>query len=113
MRLFHLDPPELMETEQTFVLTLKNNIEIRRLRREPAIALNIGQEKWLELSPEQRQALEFASIRKKVFTKDFGDFIGRSRVTAKLILEFLVEEDYLVRVGSRPTDPKLHYTLKL
>ncbi|CAM4292172.1 hypothetical protein L1N85_18630 [Paenibacillus alkaliterrae] len=113
MQLFHLDPPELMETEQTFVLTLKNNIEVRRLRRESTIALSIGQEKWLDLSPDQRLALEFASIRKKVFTKDFGDFIGRSRVTAKLILESLVEEEYLERVGSKPTDPKLHYILKL
>jgi len=41
---------------------------------------------WFELTPEQRQALEFASIRKKVFTKDFAEFIGRSR----LMLEFLI-----------------------
>ncbi|WP_410513528.1 ATP-binding protein [Paenibacillus sp. BR2-3] len=113
MQLFHLEPPELAETDQTFTLTLKNNIEVRRLRRESSVALSIGGERWLDLSPEQRQALELASIRKKVFTKDFGDFIGRSRVTAKLILESLVEEGYLERIGSKPTDPKLHYILKL
>lgn len=113
MQLFHLEPPELAETDQTFTLTLKNSIEVRRLRRESSVALSIGQEKWLDLSPEQRQALEFASIRKKVFTKDFGDFIGRSRVTAKLILESLVEEGYLQRISSKPTDPTLHYILKL
>ncbi len=50
-------------------------------------------------------------MRKKVFTKDFADYIGRSRVTAKLILETLVEEEYLERIGSKPTDPRLHYIL--
>lgn len=111
MQLFHLEPPELAETDQTFTLTLKNNIEVRRLRRESSVALSIGQEQWFGFSPEQRQALEFASMRKKVFTKDFADYIGRSRVTAKLILETLVEEGYLERIGSKPTDPRLHYIL--
>ncbi|MCF2940411.1 hypothetical protein L1N85_18585 [Paenibacillus alkaliterrae] len=50
--------------KQTFVLTLKNNIEVRRLRRESTIALSIGQEKWLDLSPDQSgwhwNSLQFA-----------------------------------------------------
>lgn len=112
MQIFHLDPPEFAETDQSFILTLKNNIEVRRLRRESSIASNIGPDNWLDLSPEQRQALEFASMRKRVFTKDFADFIGRSRVTARNVLESLVEENYLVRIGSKPNDPRLHYTLK-
>jgi ATP-dependent DNA helicase RecG len=113
MELFHLNPPEFLETDQTFILTLRNNIEIRRLRRENSIASNIGEKEWFDLSPEQRQALEFASIRNKVFTKDFADFIGRSRVTAKNILESLVEEGYLERYGTKPTDPRLHYKLNI
>jgi hypothetical protein len=86
---------------------------VRRLRRESSVALSIGQKIWLDFSPEQRQALEFASMRKKVYTKDFADFIGRSRVTGRIILDSLVEEGYLDKVGSRPTDPRLHYVLKL
>lgn len=113
MKLFHLEPPEFAETDQTFTLTLKNNIEVRRLRRESSVALSIGQDKWLDFSPEQRQALEFASMRKKIFTKDLAEYIGRSRVTAKNILESLVEEGYLDIVGSNQNDPRLHYILKL
>lgn len=113
MELFHLDPPQFIETDQTFLLILRNNIEIRRLRREASISSNIGEKQWGDLLSEQRQALEFASIRSKVFTKDFADYIGRSRVKAKSILESLVEDGYLERVGTKPTDPKLHYRLQL
>lgn len=113
MELFHLSPPDFKETDHSFILTLSNNIEIRRLRRESGIALSIGQENWFDLSPEQRQALEFASIRRKVYTKDFAQYLKRSRVTARSVLESLVDEGYLERFATKPTDPTLHYKLKI
>lgn len=111
MRLFHLDEPEYEETDFTVKLTLKNNIVMRRLRRSARISALVTENEWRALSAEQRKALELAYTQQRVYTREFAEAIGRTRITARKILEDLVERGLLESVGTAPTDPTRHYRL--
>ncbi|SFQ98538.1 ATP-binding protein [Desulfoscipio geothermicus] len=112
MKLFNLDDPIYEEPYNVYVkLTLKNNIVMRRIRREAKMSSLVSPESWEALTPEQRKALELAYIRQKLTTKEFAECIGRSRNTAKKILESLCDKQLLKRVGTSNRDPNLYYEL--
>lgn len=111
MNLLHLDEPEYEETDFTVKLTLKNNIIMRRLRHSARISTLVSEDQWQALSDEERKALELAYMQQRVYTREFAEAIGRTRMTARKILDDLVSRGLLESVGTAPTDPTRHYRL--
>ncbi len=111
MKFFHLDEPEFSEPHFSVKVTLRNNIVMRRVRREAKLSAMVTQDEWDTLSVEQKKALELIYSRQKLYTKEFADFISKSRNSARSILESLVEKGILIRVGTSAKDPTQHYVL--
>lgn len=110
MEQFFLDPPIYNETNSSVILTLKNNILMRRQRREERISSIINRS-WKSLSDDEKIALEIAYGKDKLKTKQLADAIGKSPQYARKILKNLEEKKLVKKIATSDRDPNLHYVL--
>lgn len=106
-----LDVPEYLETEGSIVLTLKNNIVMRRIRREERISSLISP-KWDGLNDYEKKAIEYTYSKGSITTVQLHQFTGRSKNFSLGILRSLCEKDILALNSTSATDPNQHYILK-
>ncbi|MBB5150575.1 ATP-binding protein, partial [Ureibacillus thermosphaericus] len=109
MEQFFLDPPVYNETHSSVILTLKNNILMRRQRREERISLIINRS-WKSLTDE-KVALEIAYGKDKLKTRQLADALGKSPQYARKILKKLEEKKLIKKIATSSRDPNLHYIL--
>lgn len=109
---FFLDAPEYTETQNAVILTLKNNIVMRRIRREERISMLISTE-WDELNEFEKKAIEFVYSRGSINTAQLQQLTGRSRTFCKDILKALTDKDIFTLNSTSPTDPNQYYSLQI
>lgn len=110
MEQFFLDPPVYKETNASVILTLKNNILMRRQRREERISSLINRN-WKSLSDDEKVALEIAYGKDKLKTKQLAEALGKSPQYARKILKNLEEKKLVKKIATSERDPNLHYVL--
>ncbi|MBT2641719.1 putative DNA binding domain-containing protein [Bacillus sp. ISL-41] len=110
MEQFFLDPPIYKETNSSVILTLKNNIIMRRQRREERISSIINRS-WKTLTDDEKTALEIAYGKDKLKTKQLAEALGKSPQYARKILKKLEEKKFVKKIASSEKDPNLHYIL--
>lgn len=108
---FFLDAPEYKETESTVTLTLKNNIVMRRIRREERISTLITK-RWDSLNDIERKAIEFVYSKGKITTNELHQLTGRSKNFCSKTLQELCEKEIFSHISTSITDPNQHYILK-
>lgn len=108
-----LDPPIYTEPNFSVVLTLKNNIIMRRIRRDEEMRSIITPQMWKELRYEEKIALQMAYMQRRVTTRDLSERIARSPNTAKKILKSLEDKNLLAWIGTSKNDPNQYYTLNI
>lgn len=110
MEQFFLDAPIYRESNASVILTLKNNVIMRRLRREERISSLINRN-WKTLSADEKVALEIAYGKDKLKTKQLAEALEKSPQYARKILKNLEEKKLLEKVATSERDPNLHYVL--
>lgn len=110
MHLFFLDDPVYEEKHQSVVLTLKNNIVMRKIRRHEHINSKISGQ-WVELTLNQQVALEMAYNQGRVKTMELAQKLKMTRPPAKKILDTLEEKGLLRRVANSVNDPNQYYEM--
>lgn len=110
MNNFFLDEPIYEEENHRIKLTLKNNIVMRRIRRNENINKAIeGQ--WDKLSEYQKKALELVYNKGKVRTMELAKELGITRQPARKVLEKLKEMGVLQLVSTSRNDPNQYYEM--
>lgn len=110
MHLVFLDDPVYEERHQSVVLTLKNNIVMRKIRRLEHIDAKISGQ-WGDLTPNQQVALEMAYNQGKLKTMDLAQKLSITRQPAKRILDSLEEKGLLKRFANSINDPNQYYEM--
>lgn len=73
----YLDGPEYIETQGSIILTLKNNIVTRRIRREERIS-SLFFPKWDSLNDYEKKAIEYTYSKGFITTAQLHQFTKRS-----------------------------------
>jgi len=111
MKAYFLEEPIYDEpNNQSVLLVLKNNVVMRRQRRQERIGALVSSE-WSSLTPNHKQALEIIYSRGKLTTKEFSDIIDRSANVGRRVLEELVGRGFVRKVASSTNDPNQYYEL--
>ncbi len=110
MEQLFLDPPSYQETSNSVILTLKNNIIMRKTRRGEKISAII-QRNWEALSYDEKSALEYMYSHDGLKTSTFAKQIKKSDQYARKILRNLEDKKIIIKVASSPTDPNTHFIL--
>ncbi|MDV6378207.1 transcriptional regulator [Sporosarcina sp. GW1-11] len=108
---FFLDAPEYTESESSVILTLKNNVVMRRIRKEERISSLISPA-WDDLNDYEKMAIEIVYNRGRITTNQLHQFSGRSKNFCTKTLKELCEKEILTHISTSPTDPNQYYTLK-
>ena len=112
MNNYFLDEPTFSEPNSNSVLlTLKNNIIMRRLRRDETLLENWNKI-WNTLSEYERKAIALAYSNEKVKPALFAKSINRSVVSARKVLKGLTDKGILSWYGTSKNDSKQYYALK-
>jgi ATP-dependent DNA helicase RecG len=108
---FFLDDPEYTEPSGAAVrLTLKNNIKIRKLRRQDRAAETVGDETWQDLDDLEREILAFMASRQQVTRAELEKVTGKATRTIAIRLNDLIGKGIIKRHGSK-YDPKQTYMI--
>ncbi|GAB2566156.1 ATP-binding protein [Gracilibacillus alcaliphilus] len=107
---FFLEEPIYQEDQQSVHLTLKNNIVMRRIRRHEHIDARISGQ-WGKLSHAQQVALELIYSQGKLQTSMLADKLGKTKPTARKVLDSLVQEGFLRKVATSTNDPDQYYEM--
>ena len=111
MKAYFLDEPIYDEpNNQSVLLVLKNNVVMRRQRRQERIGALVSIE-WNSLSPNHKKALEIIYSRGKLTTKEFAELINRSANVGRKVLDELVSMGLVRKVASSTNDPNQYYEL--
>lgn len=108
MHSFFLEPPDYKETDTTVILSLKNNIVMRHIRRNSKLIQRVGIENWEELDDVYRNMLYFMTARTIVSKKDLVDLLKLSGATVVNRLNYLIETG-LVKANGNKTSPSRTY----
>lgn len=111
MKEFYLEDPVFEEKENSILLTLKNNIVMRSVRRKEEIKYNL-QIDWDELTHYERRILELAYQKEKIKTADVASLLDIALPTARKYLEKLEDKGGLTKISNSQTDPHQHYIFK-
>ena len=108
---FFLEDPEYTEPSGAAVrLTLKNNIKVRKLRRQDRAVETVGSEAWENLDDLEKDILAFMGSRQQVTRAELSDVTNRSAGTVTSRLNKLIDKGLVRRQGSK-YDPKQTYVL--
>ena len=108
---FFLEDPEYTEPSGAAVrLTLKNNIKVRKLRRQDRAVENVGSEAWENLDDLEKDILAFMGSRQPVTRAELEKVTGKSAGTITTRLNRLISKGLIKRQGSKH-DPMQSYVL--
>lgn len=110
MKNYFLDDPVFEEKDNKVILTLKNNIVMRSIRRQERINSNISGQ-WSELDDYSKVALEITYSKGQIKTKELSEKLGITRAPARRILDSLVEKGLLRKVSTSKNDPNQYYEM--
>ncbi len=97
-----LEDPEYMEPSGAAVrLTLKNNIKVRKLRRQDRAAQTIGNKTWQDLDDLERDIMAFMGSRQRVSRAELENVTGKNGRTITRRLKHLMEIGIVRRVGNK------------
>ncbi|PTE78480.1 ATP-binding protein, partial [Staphylococcus gallinarum] len=109
---FYLEEPQFEQKENSILLTLKNNIVMRSMRRQEGIKFN-SDVNWNELNRYEQKIMELAYQTEKIKTADVAKQLNIANPTARKYLETLEQKGGLIKIANSPTDPHQHYIFKL
>lgn len=113
MQSFFLHDPIFTEpNDASVMLTLENSITSRVMRRDDAIAGNVGQDVINELSEYELAALRYVYAKGSITIRELCAQLDRSVKVTRPVLRGLVKKGVLAWHGSGPKDPSQYYTLK-
>ena len=108
---FFLEEPEYTEPSGAAVrLTLKNNIKVRKLRRQDRVVEAVGSEAWKNLDDLEKEILALIGSRQQMTRAELSKIIGRSAGTITSRLNQLIDKGLVKRQGSKH-DPTQTYVL--
>lgn len=108
---FFLEAPEYTEPSGMSVrLTLKNNIKVRKLRRQDRAVENVGSAAWENLDDLEKEILTFMGSRQRVTRAELEKVTGKSAGTITTRLNRLISKGLIKRQGSKH-DPMQSYVL--
>ena len=108
---FFLEDPEYTEPSGAVVrLMLKNNIKVRKLRRQDRAVENAGSEAWENIDDLEKDILAFMGSRQQVTRADLSDVTNRSAGTITSRLNKLIDKGLVRRQGGKHV-PKQTYVL--
>lgn len=105
-----LDPPVYSEPGDSVLLTLRNNIAMRSMRRLEEIKNSISQERWNTLDPLERKIILLIANVEHCTMKDLIEGTGKSRVTISKRLNGLIPS-MVKEHKTSANDPTKFYTL--
>lgn len=91
-------------------LTLKNNIKVRKLRRQDRVVEAVGSEAWKNLDDLEKEILALIGSRQQMTRAELSKIIGRSAGTITSRLNQLIDKGLVKRQGSKH-DPTQTYVL--
>lgn len=106
----YLPLPVYEEAGQTVLLTLLNNMDLRRKKRSARFNAQITAA-WSSLEAEEKIALQLVYARGFTTTKGLAEVLFKSVPVARKVLNQLVERNFLVMSASSKTDPNRRYIL--
>lgn len=113
MQSFFLNDPIFTEpNDASVMLTLENSITSRVMRRDDALAGNVGQDVIDELNEYELAALQYIYAKGSITVRELCSQLNRSVKVARPVLRGLVDKGVIVWHGSSPKDPSQHYMLK-
>ncbi|KTT83345.1 hypothetical protein RSA37_02285 [Mammaliicoccus sciuri] len=107
----YLEEPQFEQKENSILLTLKNNIVMRSMRRQEGIKFN-SDVSWNELNNYEQKIMELAYQKEKIKTADVVKQLNIASPTARKYLETLEQKGGLIKIANSPTDPHQHYIFK-
>lgn len=112
MKSYFLEEPIYDEQANTVTLILKNNIVMRRERRNDKVNLTINFS-WEELSNHEKSALEYLYNKDKITSKELSELINKSSTYSRKILRNLEEKNIITRVSTSKNDPMQYFILNI
>ena len=110
METAYLPLPVYEDSGQAVLLTLLNNIELRRKKRSGILNAKIANA-WPTLEAEEKIALQLVYARGFTTTKGLAEVLSKSVPVARKVLKRLVESDFLGMSASSTTAPNRRYIL--
>ena len=110
MESFFLDAPIYTEPEQSVRLVLKNNIEMRNLRRKDRAVEYVGVKIWKLLDVVDREIVTFLASNNRVSRSALASHIKMSNATISNHLRGLIELG-VVEANGNVHDPKRTYSI--
>lgn len=114
MKEFFLDEPEYEENNNMILkLTLKNNIAIRKERKNGNLLKSINiSDIWDELTVIEQQVLQVIFDNKEIKTSKISELINRDVRATQRVLKKLETKNLIEWVGTSKWDPKGTYRIK-
>lgn len=114
MKEFFLDEPEYEENNNMILkLTLKNNIAIRKERKNGNLLKSINiSDIWDELTVIEQQVLQVIFDNKEIKTSKISEVINRDVRATQRVLKKLETKNLIEWVGTSKRDPKGTYRIK-
>lgn len=114
MKEFFLDEPEYEENNNMILkLTLKNNIAIRKERKNENLLKSINiSDIWDELTVIEQQVLQVIFDNKEIKTSKISEVINRDVRATQRVLKKLETKNFIEWVGTSKRDPKGTYRIK-
>ena len=106
----YLPPPVYEESGQTVLLTLLNNMDLRRKKRSARLNTRISAA-WPTLAAEERRAVELVFNQGKLTTGEYAAAISRSKNYAVKLLGKLEAAGLLQKHAKAVRDPNQYYSL--
>lgn len=118
-RIFHdmshyfLDKPIYRETNSSVILTLNNNILMRKKRQEERVSALFTEDMWATFTEEEKIAIQLTFAQNSLKTKELSEKLGKGLQAARRILNNLEEKKILEKISSSITDPNSYYILNI
>lgn len=111
MKSYFLEPPNYrIANNNTVLLTLKNNIATRSMRKLEANIVGIS-DKWTYLKPLEKEIIYYLANMFKCTPKDLIEATGKSRPTITRYLKNLITQGLAQEHAASSSDPTKYYSL--
>lgn len=111
MESFFLEKPVYSEPgQQSVKLTLKNNILMRKLRRQERLISVLGTTDWDGLDDLEKEILTYMGSHGQVTSKELSEYTGKAKRTVLVRINHLIAVN-IIKSNGKSHDPKQTYSL--